>query len=140
VKNIKVSFGTELFELLNELVDNSAQKKKEKELTIVDCIEEVMYNGPATIIFWKDGTKTVAICSAEDTFDSEKGLAVCMLKWLLGNNSHLDVFREYAIETEDDEDYQQMLEDLDILDQLLQTKKLTQRQREALINLVFDDE
>lgn len=43
-------------------------------------VERVMVNGPATIVFWKDGTKTVAKCLPEDKFDLEKGIAICFMK------------------------------------------------------------
>lgn len=39
-------------------------------------IKKVIYNPPATIIFWADGTKTVVKCMEGDEFDPEKGLAI----------------------------------------------------------------
>ena len=44
-------------------------------------IENVIFNGPATIVFWSDKTKTVIKCSSEEErFDEEKGLAMAILK------------------------------------------------------------
>lgn len=43
-------------------------------------VKRVMINGPATIVFWEDGTKTVAKCLPEDKFDFEKGIALCFMK------------------------------------------------------------
>jgi hypothetical protein len=43
-------------------------------------VKRVMINGPATIVFWEDGTKTVAKCLPEDKFDFEKGIAICFMK------------------------------------------------------------
>ena len=34
-------------------------------------IKEVIFNDPATIVYWEDGTKTVVKCHNE-TFDEEK--------------------------------------------------------------------
>ena len=48
-------------------------------------IKDVKFNGPATIVFWEDGTKTVVKCQEGDTFDSEKGLAMAIAKKALGN-------------------------------------------------------
>lgn len=48
-------------------------------------IKKVIFNAPATIVLWNDGTKTVVKCSEDDIFDPEKGLAFCFLKKLLGN-------------------------------------------------------
>lgn len=43
-------------------------------------VKRVIVNGPATIVFWEDGTKTVAKCLPEDKFDFEKGIAICFMK------------------------------------------------------------
>lgn len=58
-------------------------------------IKNVIYNRPATIVFWKDGTKTVVKCENEE-FDPEKGLAIAIAKKALGNNYHYyDVFKKW---------------------------------------------
>lgn len=54
------------------------------------CLEpkKVVYNDPATIVIWTDGTKTVV--KKQDTdpvYDPEKGLALCFMKKALGNTS-----------------------------------------------------
>lgn len=43
----------------------------------------VIRNGPATIVFWKDGTKTVVKCHDED-YDPEKGIAMALARKLWG--------------------------------------------------------
>lgn len=50
-------------------------------------IENVIFNDPATIVFWKDGTKTVVKATNED-FDPEKGLAMAIAKKALGNKGN----------------------------------------------------
>lgn len=50
-------------------------------------ITNVIFNDPATIVFWSDGTKTVVKCCEDDIFDKEKGLAMAVLKKLSGNDS-----------------------------------------------------
>ncbi len=58
-------------------------------------IKDVIYNPPATIVFWMDGTKTVVRCGEYDNFDCEKGLAMAIAKKALGNKgSYYKVFRE----------------------------------------------
>lgn len=47
-------------------------------------IKDVIFNPPATIVFWEDGTKTVVKAQEED-FDREKGLAMAITKKALGN-------------------------------------------------------
>lgn len=59
-------------------------------------IDNVIFNDPATIIFWKDGTKTVVKAEGED-FDPEKGLAMAISKKALGNKgNYFDIFKKWA--------------------------------------------
>lgn len=51
-------------------------------------IKDVRFNNPATIIFWKDGTKTVVKCQEGDTFNPELGFLAAVLKKLCGNNGN----------------------------------------------------
>lgn len=71
------------------------------ELSIPE-IEQIKFHGPATIIFWKDGTKTVVKCQDEDTYDSEKGVLFCTLKKLIGLEkiNHILKLAEIAAEKE----------------------------------------
>ena len=48
-------------------------------------IKNVIFNDPATIVFWEDGTKTVVKCQDGDEFDPEKGLAMAIAKKAYGN-------------------------------------------------------
>jgi len=48
--------------------------------------EKVIYNDPATIVLWDDGTKTVVKCHPCDAYDPEKGFLLCCAKKLMGNN------------------------------------------------------
>ena len=51
-------------------------------------IKNVIFNDPATIVFWEDGTKTVVKCQDGDEFDPEKGLAMAIVKRAYGNKSN----------------------------------------------------
>lgn len=48
-------------------------------------IKNVIFNDPATIVFWEDGNKTVVKCQDGDEFDPEKGLAMAIAKKAYGN-------------------------------------------------------
>ena len=48
-------------------------------------IKNIIFNDPATIVFWEDGTKTVVKCQDGDEFDPEKGLAMAIVKRAYGN-------------------------------------------------------
>ena len=68
-------------------------------------IKEVIFNTIATIVYWKDGTKTIVKCGrGEVSFDREKAVAMCFLKKMLkpSLNSHwLDVIND-AIQAAND--------------------------------------
>lgn len=49
-------------------------------------IKDVIFNGPATIVLWEDGTKTVVKKQPNETFDPEKAIAMAISKKALGNS------------------------------------------------------
>lgn len=49
-------------------------------------IERVIFNAPATVVYWKDGTKTVVKCQDGDKYSKETGLAMAIVKKVYGNN------------------------------------------------------
>lgn len=49
-------------------------------------IKNVIFNPPATVVYWSDGTKTVVKCSTNDKFDTEKGLAMAIAKRCANNS------------------------------------------------------
>lgn len=51
-------------------------------------IKKVIFNKPATIVYWEDGTKTVVKCGKDDTYSEETGLALCFMKKALGNKGN----------------------------------------------------
>lgn len=57
---------------------------------------DVIFNNPATIVLWSDGTKTVVKCRDDEEFDPEKGLALALAKKAMGNRyNYYDVFKKY---------------------------------------------
>lgn len=50
-------------------------------------VKKVIYNDPATIIFWTDGTKTVVKCQEGDIYSKEIGFKTAYLKKMLGNDN-----------------------------------------------------
>ena len=52
-------------------------------------ITRVLYNGPATIIFWSDDTKTIAKCNPEDKYNRELGFLIAFMK-KIGNSTMLN--------------------------------------------------
>lgn len=63
---------------------------------VIPKIKDVIYNDPATIVFWKDGTKTVVKCEFSKRFDPEKGLAMAFSKKMFGNKgNYYNVFKKW---------------------------------------------
>jgi len=59
-------------------------------------IEKVIFNDPATIVFWTDGSKTVVRTQNNEKYDKEKGLSMAISKKMLGNNSkYYDTFKKW---------------------------------------------
>lgn len=60
------------------------------------AIKNVIFNEPATIVFWADGTKTVVKAENED-FDPEKGLTMAIAKKVYGNKgSYFNQIRKWV--------------------------------------------
>lgn len=53
-----------------------------------DDISKVIFNPPATIVYWADGTKTVVKTQNNEKFDKEKGLTMAYFKKMHGNTGH----------------------------------------------------
>ena len=59
-------------------------------------IKDVIFNPPATIVFWMDGTKTVVKDQGEVFYDPEKGMAMAVAKKVFGNQgNYYNQFKKY---------------------------------------------
>lgn len=66
--------------------DRAKAKEKIKEYEKMK-IENVIFNDPATIVFWRDGSKTV-VKAIDEPYDPEKGLAMAIAKKAYGNEGN----------------------------------------------------
>lgn len=75
-------------------------------------IKNVIFNDPATIVFWNDGTKTVVKVNVNEDFDPEKGLAMAISKKMLGNK--YDYYNEFKkwLPNDENEEEKVTLEDI----------------------------
>lgn len=81
-------------------------------------IEKVIFNDPATIVLWKDGTKTV-VKAEDEEFDEEKGLAMAISKKALGNKgNYYEVFKKWISDENDFDNMDEMEKLLHINDVL----------------------
>lgn len=63
-------------------------KKEEKEKPVMDKrykVKKILYHGPATIVYWADGEKTVVKCMESDTFDPMAGFCAALAKRVYGS-------------------------------------------------------
>lgn len=58
-------------------------------------VTNVIYNDPATVVYWSDKTRTVVKCQPDDKFDSELGFLLALCKKVCGNTGkYNDLLRE----------------------------------------------
>ena len=89
-------------ELLENMFTASNRKAKADALRDTNSgpqIKNIIFNDPATIVIWEDGTKTVVKCQEGDTYSKETGLALCIAKKYLGNKGNFnEVFMKWIPE------------------------------------------
>lgn len=71
---------------------------------IMSSISDVIYHGPATIVLWNDGDKTVVKCAENDHYDPEKALAIAFMTKFCGKAGVRKIMKKYLpkkTETED---------------------------------------
>lgn len=99
-------------DMLNTIYGSSAYYKFSKGYQIPE-IREIRYNGPATIVFWEDNTKTVVKMQPdEECYDPDKAFAMAVCKKLFGNkfNRHLTKAQK-AYEKSCEEEYENNVKD-----------------------------
>lgn len=67
-------------------------------------IDNIIFNPPATIVLWCDGTKTVVKCMEGQKFERYAGFAAAVMKKLFGSSSHAKhVMEECTLEKDEPE-------------------------------------
>ena len=61
-------------------------------------IKDILFNGPATVVIWMDGTKTVVKLQNDEVYDQEKAIAMAISRRALGEEGYYSVFhaKEFA--------------------------------------------
>lgn len=62
-------------------------------------ITKVIYNKPAVIIIWSDGTKTKSICDKNDVWNPEMGLALAVLKKFIGTKETSRLYEDWGVDS-----------------------------------------
>ena len=97
-----VNYGNILWVHPEDIIIANNRYKAEKSYNLGTSIKKVIFNNPATIVFWSDGSKTV-VKSHLDIYDPEKGLAMAIAKKALGNEgNYYNIFKKWL--PKDDEE------------------------------------
>lgn len=89
--------------LLNERYGTKSFVIK-NEMPVLPEIEKVIFNGPATIVLWADGTKTIVKSQEGEIYDAEKGLAMAIVKKAYGNKgNYFNVIKKWLPKEENDD-------------------------------------
>lgn len=77
--------------------DTGSSDEKPQKFVGPLMIYKVIFNAPATIVLWKDGTKTIVKAGKGEAYDPEKGLAMAITKKALGNEgNYYNVIRKWV--------------------------------------------
>lgn len=60
-------------------------------------ITKVLYNNPATVVWWSDGTVTRNICPDDALYNPDTGLAFCWLKKMFNGDDIAKLFHDWAM-------------------------------------------
>ena len=94
--DIRIDYGT-YSSIYNRIASDNGSyiKVPSQKQKAMNSITNVIFNNPATIVFWSDGTKTVVKCDERDEFDPEKGLAMAICKKHFGGGFYNDIFKKW---------------------------------------------
>ena len=94
--DIKTKLNSEVKNDLYKYVENDIEQTKNLYYGLSLTIKDVIFNPPATIVLWMDGTKTVVKDQGEVFYDPEKGMAMAVAKKAFGNQgNYYNQFKKY---------------------------------------------
>lgn len=103
----RIRYYTQDYHQTLKMMQQYATKEKENKCNMSKLnfiqIKNVVFNPPATIVFWADNSKTV-VKAENENFDPEKGLAMAIAKKALGNKgNYYETFKKWLPKTESKE-------------------------------------
>ena len=73
---------------MNKALEGVKIDMKKSTETELNCeVNRIIFNPPATIVFWKDGSKTVVKCHGDQTFNPYYGFCAALAKHIYKSNS-----------------------------------------------------
>lgn len=113
--------------------ENSNKNKEETKMaTAYDAkssgfgIKKVIFNPPATIVFWNDSSKTVVKCSDDDIFDPLAGIAFAVMRKVYG--------KEYRKIEKYAKEYEKLHLPVDIADAAMAVYVMSDKEYEAVVS------
>ena len=84
----------------NLMFKSESNRKLETNNISKSDIKQVIYNNPATIVYFTDGSKVVVKTMDGDEFNEEVGLALAIMKKMFGSSTAFKKFAKKWKETE----------------------------------------
>ena len=96
IRDVRINgYGQLLWVHPEDIIIANYRYTVEKTYNLGTSVKKVIFNNPATIVFWSDGSKTV-VKAHNDDYDPEKGLAMAIAKKALGNEgNYYNVFKKW---------------------------------------------
>jgi hypothetical protein len=76
----------------NNFITKVYKPQEEGDMNSYYVPKRIIYNDPATIVFWKDGTKTVVKKAAKEPYNKYNAFCAALAKKVYGNNSRVNAF------------------------------------------------
>lgn len=73
---------------LRPLERKTSKQESLRKVYLMPNVKRVLFRDPATVVWFTDGTKSVAICGHGDTYDKETGIAICICKRMFGSQDY----------------------------------------------------
>ena len=83
-------------EAIREILKQEEEGEAERAKPVEIAIKDVIYSGPATIIKWNDGTKTMVKCEPDEEYNKEKGFVMAYMKKLLGDKKFFKELKKWV--------------------------------------------
>lgn len=111
----------------------SVHNKEERKMSATRfTIKDIQFNGPATVILWRDGTKTVVKKQDDEAYDQEKAIAMAVSRKALGEEGYYSLFHAKEIA---EKELKKLRKHLDVLESQyaqMSNRKKTSRHKSAL--------
>lgn len=104
---LEVLLHDKIIETANQVKEDIKRDIKKKKIRDINNFTKAIYKviftkKKETIVLWKDGTKTIVTCQEGDEFDKEKGLALCIIKYIFGNIGEFNnIFKAFDFDSDE---------------------------------------